>query len=115
MNVKLISSLAGDRFAFVPRQVIKCSDKTGASLVAAGIGVEAVAGAQVDGELFDEAAETKVPPPRRRTPERADAPAPETPESDKAAATCAGSTALGNPCKRAPLPGSKFCAKHEED
>ena len=113
MNVKLVSGLAGDRFSFRPLQTIKCSDRAGARLIAEGIAKEASEDAETDGELFDKGPEPEAPV-RRRQPERADAPAPESPEIQETAALCRGKTSLGNACKKAPVPGSKFCAKHEK-
>lgn len=111
MNVKLVSSLAGDRFAFAPRQVIKCSERAGARLISEGVAVAADPKAEVEGELFDHAPDEKVAP--RRTPERAVKETPETPEKNEAAAVCQGSTMLGNACKKKALPASKFCATHQ--
>lgn len=112
MNVKLISSIAGDRFVFAPRQVIKCSERAGARLISEGVAVAADPKAEVEGEMFDHAPEERVAP--RRPPERAVKEAPETPEKGEASAICQGTTMLGNDCKKKAMPGSKFCATHQE-
>jgi len=116
MNVKLKQSLAGDRFSFAPRQVIRCSDVTGARLIEQGIAVEVDEDADAEGELFDASAEERLAAEqkaaRRAQPEKAVKPKPETPEAG-APAICQGTTGMGNPCKKAALPGSKFCAKHQ--
>jgi hypothetical protein len=112
MNVKLTGGLVGDRFAFLPRQVIRCSDRTGARLIADGTAVEAPPGAEIEGEHFDKTAEDRLAEPTRRGAERAVLPAAETPERAATPAVCKSLTTQGNPCKRAPVPGSKFCAKH---
>jgi hypothetical protein len=51
-------------------------------------------------------------PRTRQTPERAIAPGSETPEAGAPVAHCTGETKKGNPCPRAPLPGSERCAWH---
>jgi hypothetical protein len=51
-------------------------------------------------------------PRTRQKPERADAPAGETPEAGEPVARCAGETKKGNPCLRAPLSGTDRCAQH---
>jgi hypothetical protein len=115
MNLKLVSSLAGDRFSFRPGQVIKCSDATGQRLIDGGHAKPAAAGAEIEGELHDEPAEEKLSQDRRRAPEQAVMPQAETPEKGAAAdRICAGSTKQGNPCKREAEPGSKFCDKHQD-
>jgi len=112
MKIKLKQGLAGDRFSYAPRQVIECSDKTGKSLIDGAAAEEAPAGAPVEGVLYDEAPEVRLRAGARPQPERAVKPAPETPESGQPNAVCAGKTGSGNPCKRAVVPGSRFCAKH---
>lgn len=117
MNVKLTQGISGDGCGgagyFVPRQIIKCSDEQGARWIKEGIATEAPEGAEIEGEHFDHVPEPAAPA-RRRQPERADAPAAETPESGGPTATCQGTTTLGNRCRKSTLPGSKFCAKHQE-
>ena len=121
MNIKLDMGLAGERFSFMPRQVIKCSDAAGKGLIAAGVGKQVPDSADTDGEFFDptpeeaEEAQDRRDARRRAAPERAVRPTPETPESKHPATVCKGTTTMGNPCKRAPLPGSDFCAKHQEE
>jgi hypothetical protein len=116
MNVKLLQGQSGPGCGgagfFMPRQIIKCSDRQGAKWIEEGMAVEASPNAETDGEFFEEVSEPE-PPPRRRQPERPDARKPETPEDKEPAASCAGTTTLGNPCKKAPVPGSEFCAKHQ--
>jgi len=113
MNVKLTGGLVGDRFSFLPRQVIKCSDRTGARLIADGTAVEAPPGAEIEGEHFDYTAEDSVAAPnKRRVAEKAVLPAAQTPERVETAGMCHGFTTQGNPCKRRPAPGSEFCDKH---
>lgn len=117
MNVKLTQGIAGDGCGragfFMPRQIIKCPAQVGARLIAEGMASEAPDNAEIDGEFFDRSPEPEAPP-RRRQPERPDAQKPETPESGKPAAKCAGKTTRGNACIKARLPGSKFCARHQE-
>ncbi len=114
MNVKLLHSMVGDRFAYQPRHIVRCSEKTGKSYLDAGFAVAASDDAEVDGEIFDEAAETKVPPPRKQAPEKTERPKPETPEAQSERAHCAGQTTRGNACMRAVVKGSKFCDNHQD-
>jgi len=117
MNVRLTQGQAGPGCGragyFMPRQIIKCSDSQGARWIEEGMASEAPAGAEIDGEFFDEAPEPE-PPVRRGSPEKAIKPVAETPEGNEPAALCHGTTKLGNPCKRTAKPGSKFCQKHQE-
>ena len=110
MNVKLTSSIAGDRFSFRPSQVIACSDRQAAQLIAHGVAVKADNGAPVEGRLPD-----RPPTPRKggAPKETAALGVPETPEPDNGPAKCKGMTTLGHPCKRAPSAGSDYCAKHQ--
>lgn len=115
MIVKLVSSMAGDRFSFRPGQVIKCSDATGGRLVEAGHAKEAQAGSEIEGELFDAPAEDKAAGDRKI--EKADRPAAETPEARRAPAVehCAGETKQGNPCASTKLvSGTNYCEKHQD-
>jgi len=114
MNVKLTGGIAGDRFSYKPRQVIKCSERTGARLIADGGAIEAPPGAEVEGELFDQTAEDKASQTRKPAPEKGVKPKPETPEARDEAAACKGTTTMGNDCKKVALPGKKFCARHLE-
>ena len=114
MLVKLTSSIAGDRFSYRPRQVIKCSDKAGARLIAAGVAVEAPAGSESEGHL-PETVDPEPAPVRRRGPETAAKAAPESATTVGAPAHCTGTTAQGNPCLRKPLAGKERCAQHSED
>jgi thiamine biosynthesis protein ThiC len=137
MNVKMIQGMVGDNFSYLPRQVVSVPDDVGEQLIAGRIAVKTSAGADVDAEHPKQSAEEKAEAKaraqkkyermglkpdrierllRRREPERAIKPKPETPEtgSQSQKSTCAGATALGNLCKKAALPGSKFCAKHQE-
>ena len=113
MLVKLTSSIAGDRFSYRPRQVVECSDRTGARLIEAGIATGAAAGTPAEGALYD----SPPSPDGTRTPrvkERAVLPTPKKPEAE-AVSTCAGKTTAGNACRKRPLPGKRLCAKHTED
>jgi len=113
MNVKLIQGLAGDRCAFAPLQVIECSERTGRSLVAAGIGEEAAKGAPVDGRLHDDPPAEETAARRPRAVETATKATPEAAVTAGAPARCKGKTVNGNACMKAPVRGSEFCAKHK--
>jgi hypothetical protein len=117
MNVKLTPAggMAGTGFEFKPGMTIKCSERQGQRLIEHGIGTEAPKDAQVDGELFDKPPEELLPPPKKGKVERAIKPPAEKPEADNDSATCAGSTAKGNRCLRAPVAGKKFCQAHLEE
>lgn len=113
MKVELDTSLAGERFAFGPRQVITCSERQGKKLIEQGLAKLAPQGAKSEGELPDKG--EPAPEPKAKKQERATKPQAETPEGNRpaAAVTCAGKTAAGNPCARKPVPGSKHCAAHQ--
>ena len=114
MNVRLLpgGGMAGTGFEYHPRMIIKCSDRQGARWIAEGMAEEAAPDSPIDAEHCERSPEEKVAP--RRTPEKADARRPETPEKGETATKCAGTTTAGFPCKRAPVAGSEFCAKHQE-
>lgn len=116
MKIKLLHGLAGDRFDYKPNQVIKISEKTGASYIAAGSAVQVDDATAHDGEYFDDPPEGAIVPPPRRKLETA---AKGTPEAAVGAAGapahCTGRTTKGNPCLKAPLPGKDRCAAHVEE
>lgn len=130
MNVTLKHSLAGDRFAFRNGQTIKCSEKTGNSLIANDYAELADPAAKVHGELFDETAESKLPSDGelryqeaqtkagnhpKAQPERATTTKAETATTGPSPKVCTGETKQGNPCARTPLPGTDRCAAHPRE
>ena len=130
MNVRLNQAIVGAHFNFVPRQTVECSEARGADLIKAGVGVRAPADALVDGEFVEDTPEeieqahedkrdrfllgqTHLPKAKREElAERAVKPAPRTPEQVD---VCQGTTAQGNACKKAALPGKRYCPKHTEE
>lgn len=112
MKVVLNTSLAGERFAFVARQVITCGDRQGKKLIDAGLAEAAPEGAKSEGELPDRG---EPGPDPKKKPERPAKRPVETPEGNRPAPekSCAGKTAAGNPCARQPKAGSEFCAAHQ--
>jgi hypothetical protein len=132
MNVKMIQGMVGDNYSYLPRQVIKVPDELGEKLIRNRVAVKAGQGSDVDAEhpsrTDEERAESLerarakyrrmgLDPERvfakRRGIERAVTPPARTPEGDKEAAeACEGQTGAGNPCKKRPLPGKRFCDKH---
>jgi hypothetical protein len=117
MNVKLMQGISGDGCGragfFMPRQIIKCSDSQGARFIAEGIAEEAPNNAALDGEFFDQVPEPEAPA-RKKAPERAVKGTPEAPETRGAPDHCQAKTGRGNACLKAPLRGSRFCAKHAD-
>lgn len=116
MKIKLLHGLAGDRFDYKPNQVLKISEKTGASYIAAGSAVQVDEATAHDGEYFDNTPEEAVLPPKRRALETAAKAAPEAAVGAAGApAHCASKTTKGNQCLKAPLPGKDRCAAHIEE
>lgn len=110
MKVKLLQSMAGERFSFVPRQIIECSDRAGGRLVEKGIATEAADDAEVEGVLHDKPPK-RTPRPKKET---ATKPKPETPETGEPAADkCGGTTKAGNPCKKGVIPDTGHCQTHQ--
>ena len=126
MIVKLIHSMAGSRFSFLPRQIIQCSEKTGASLVTNGIAEEAPKGAVSEGTLHDDipaeelegppAGKKRFPPPEKKGKETATMKAPEKAVTGGTAdGICTGTTRKGNPCLRAAIEGTDRCYAHPRE
>ena len=123
MKIKLSQGIAGTRFAFQPRHVIQCSDATGKRLIDAGVGVEVSNDAEVDGELHDATAEERLAGEQKQAAiksargprETAAKAAPEAAVTQGAPAKCTGQTKQGNPCLKAPLPGTDRCAGHPRE
>ncbi len=117
MKIKVISSFAGARFAFRYGQILECPDAVGARLIAAQHAEQAPDSAQAE-DVFDDqpAPEERAIPPAKKAPEKATkgaAPETATTGGQPPGETCKAQTRLGNPCARAPLPGSEFCAAHQ--
>ena len=132
MNVTLKHSLAGNGFDFRFGQTVKCSDKTGKSLIAADFAALAVPAVKPIGEIFGETAVSKVLsegrqrlsdareraepiPGLKQQREKATTAKAETATTGPEPEHCTGETKQGNPCMRAPLPGTDRCAAHPKE
>ncbi len=106
MKIKLLTSIAGDRFSYKPRDVVTVNDISGERMILKHVAVEAPKDAKVDGNIPD------MPAKPRPKKERAIRPAPETPEAGAGDGACGGKTKAGNPCKRAAIGDAGYCQAH---
>lgn len=138
MNIRLTQGIVGQHFNFIPKQIVSCDEKTAKDLIRVGAATRAPDGVETDGEIIpdtdEEISQAKYNKRHRfllgqthtqegrealalhlkKAPERADMPEREMPERGTRG-VCQAKTTAGNACKKAALPGKKFCAKHTDE
>lgn len=114
MKIKVLSGFATNRASYRYGQIVECPDAVGARMIAHGTAEEAPDSAEADDTFDDQVPEEeRNAAPTKRVPETATKARAETATTGPSPKHCAGKTSQGNPCARAPLAGSTFCAAHQ--